>query len=214
MSKFNSVVFDVDSTLTGIEGIDWLAARRSPVTAAKVADLTAHAMEGKIELDSIYGGRLNRVRPSRTELEELGEAYVKAMAPGARDVLHRLSTAGVAVHLVSGGLRIPVERLASELGVIPANTHAVDVFFDGSGGYSGYDEKSPLTRQTGKREIIESLRLPRPILAVGDGMTDLAMRPAVDGFAAFTGFVSREGVVAASDYQISKLDELISLVIG
>jgi len=213
VSGFRSVVFDVDSTLAGIEGIDWLAARKAPAVAAKVAALTQRAMEGAITLDAVYGERLNVVMPSASDVDELGTAYVEASAPGAKKVLAKLIEGGVDVHLVSGGLRPPVERLARELGVRSKNAHAVDVFFDESGGYCGYDANSPLTRQTGKREIVESLLLARPILAVGDGMTDLEMKPAVDKFAAFTGYASRPAVLEGADYTISRLEELFALVL-
>ncbi len=213
MTGFRSVVFDVDSTLAGIEGIDWLAARKSPAVAAKVAELTQRAMEGSVDLDAVYGERLNAVAPSAKEVEDLGAAYVAAIAPEAKEVLDTLIANGVEVRMVSGGLRPPVERLARELGVASKNAHAVDVFFDESGGYSRYDAQSPLTRQTGKREIVETMRLPHPILGVGDGMTDLEMKPAVDKFAAFTGFASRAGVTARADYTISRLEELIPLVL-
>jgi hypothetical protein len=47
------------------------------------------------------------------------------------------------------------------------------------------------------------------VLAVGDGATDLAVRPAVDAFAAFTGFVRRDAVVRAADFELSTFDELL-----
>jgi phosphoserine phosphatase len=38
------------------------------------------------------------------------------------------------------------------------------------------------------------------MLLVGDGATDLEARPALDAFAAFTGVVCRETVVAGADF--------------
>ena len=46
------------------------------------------------------------------------------------------------------------------------------------------------------------LGMPRPIVAIGDGSTDLAMRPAVDAFVAFTGFARRTAVVQAADGEL------------
>jgi phosphoglycolate phosphatase-like HAD superfamily hydrolase len=59
------------------------------------------------------------------------------------------------------------------------------------------------------------LSLPRPILSVGDGATDAAMKSAgaADAFAAFTGFVRREPVVALADHVIATFDELVALVL-
>ena len=42
--RFASVVLDVDSTLCGIEGIDFLAARRGPDVGERIAELTDRAM--------------------------------------------------------------------------------------------------------------------------------------------------------------------------
>ena len=61
--------------------------------------------------------------------------------------------------------------------------------------------------------MVRALALPRPVLAVGDGATDLAMRPAVDRFAAFTGFVRRKPVVDAADVEISSFDQLLATVL-
>ena len=48
--------------------------------------------------------------------------------------------------------------------------------------------------------IVRTLGLPEPVLAVGDGSTDVAIRVggAADAFAAYTGFVARPDVVAAA----------------
>ena len=43
MTGFASLVLDVDSTIAGIEGIDWLAQRRGPETAKRYAALIASA---------------------------------------------------------------------------------------------------------------------------------------------------------------------------
>ena len=55
---------------------------------------------------------------------------------------------------------------------------------------------------------------PCAVLAVGDGATDLAMRPAVDGFAAFVGFVRRDVVVRGADAVLESFDQLLELVLG
>ena len=62
------MVLDVDSTLCGIEGIDWLADLRGSDIGAKVTELTDQAMRGRIALDRVYGERLALVRPTEAEL--------------------------------------------------------------------------------------------------------------------------------------------------
>ena len=211
--RFASVVLDVDSTVAGIEGIDWLAQRRGPEVAADVAALTDRAMKGEIPLDAVYGARLARIRPTRDEIGMLAAAYHDALAPDALDVLARLRLSGVRIVLVSGGLREAIQPLALHLGCTDDALHAVSVRFDASGAYAGFDERSPLATQPGKAAVVRALALPAPVLAVGDGATDLAMRPAVDGFAAYVGFVRRAPVVAAADFEIDSFTRLEALVL-
>lgn len=205
MSRFRSVVLDVDSTLCGIEGVDWLAERRGPDIAQQVKALTERAMSGEITLDSVYGERLALIRPTVADIAALAQAYRATIAPGAHDVIGRLKAAGVRVVLVSGGLRPAIRPLADELGV---ELHAVDLMFDAGGEYAGFDARSPLTTQEGKREVVKSLGLDRPSLAVGDGATDQFMAAEVDQFVAYTGFVRRDSVIANADGSISSFDEL------
>ena len=214
MIRFNSVILDVDSTLTGIEGIDWLAARRGPETETAVASLTDQAMQGAIPLETVYGARLRMVRPTATEVAELGRAYIREIAPYAKDVIGKLSAKHVELFVVSGGLREAILPLAVEAGLKEENVHAVSVVFDTGGEYKGFDEESLLTRQSGKRKVVKQLVLKGPTLAVGDGMTDCEIRPAVDGFAAYTGFVRRAPVIKQADYVVENFRELEELVLG
>ena len=54
----------------------------------------------------------------------------------------------------------------------------------------------------------------RPQVAVGDGITDLAARPAADAFAAYTGFAYRPSVVRGADHELSSFDQLLRLVLS
>lgn len=213
MTKFNSVVIDVDSTLCCVEGIDWLASRKSAAVRSEVAALTERAMNGEIALDSVYGHRMKVVAPGRGDLEALGAEYEKAMVPGAKEAIRCMQAAGVDVHLLSGGLLPAIRRVARKAGVPDGNVHAVDVSFDDAGGYASFDEASLLTTQSGKRDVVGSLKLERPSLLVGDGATDAEARPAVDAFAAFTRFVRRDAAVSHAEYVVSSFEEILSLVL-
>ena len=211
--RFASVVLDVDSTVSGIEGIDWLARRRGGETAAEITQLTADAMRGAIPLEDVYGRRLAVIRPTRAEIDALSSAYITAIAPDCPSTIASFRRAGIQLALVSGGIRQALLPLARQLDIDAADLHAVDVEFDAAGNYSSFDASSPLTTTTGKASIVSSLGLPRPILAVGDGHTDLAMRPVVDSFVAFTGFAAREAVVRAADSVARSFRDLAKVVL-
>ena len=211
--RFATVALDVDSTVSGIEGIDWLAARRGDVVARQVANLTTQAMQGIIPLEQVYSARLGAIRPRRDDIDALSHAYIAQQAPNCAEALVGLRHAGVVVILVSGGIRNAILRMALQLEFDVGDVHAVDVRFDALGAYTGFDGSSPLATSTGKHTLLASLPLARPLLMVGDGATDLATRGAVDAFAAFTGFVSRDSVVRQADVVIPSFTALASYLL-
>ena len=175
-------------------------------------------MRGEVPLEEVYGRRLALVRPTRTEVEALGALYVEALVPDARETVAALLREGVTVRVMSGGLRPAVVAVARELGIEAGAVAAVDVCFDDGGAYAGYDTASPLARSGGKRAVLETWApaLPRPILLVGDGATDLEARPPADSFVAFAGVVERAAVVAEADVVVRSrsLAPVLALALG
>ena len=199
MSRYRTVLFDCDSTLTSLEGIDRLAGERPDL-----AELTAAAMDGSARLEDVYRARLELVRPGRDAVARLATEYLEHAVEDAAAVIGALSRAGIAVHVISGGVRSAVASFASALGLGADAVHAVDVQFDADGGYTGFDEASPLTRSGGKAALIRELapRLTGPVMFVGDGVTDLEAAPVVDLFVAYAGVVERPAVSAAAQVVI------------
>ena len=212
--RFNTVVLDVDSTLSGIEGIDWLAELRGPGVAAEVASLTERAMSAEIKLEDVYATRLALVHPSRDEVAALAAQYIESIAPGAKEAIAAWRKDGVRTVLVSGGIREAILPLAGFAGVSDSDVFGVSIRFDDDGAYAGFDASSPLSVATGKRDIVASLGMPRPLLAVGDGSTDVVMRDVADAFAAFTGFTARPAVLDRADFIASSFDEPKKIVGG
>lgn len=196
-SRYGSVIFDCDSTLSTIEGIEELAHDHRD----EIARLTEAAMRGEIALEDVYARRLDLVRPTRAQIDALGERYVQALVTDARDTIVALASEGIEVRVMSGGIRQAVLALAIALGLSQDAVAAVDVYFDASGDYAGFDQHSPLARSGGKRTVLERWlpELPRPIMLVGDGATDLEARPPADTFVAFAGVVERQAVIEAAD---------------
>ena len=207
-SRFRTVILDVDSTLSRIEGIEWLARARGAEAFARISEVTERAMRGELEFDGVYASRLDAVRPTRDEVAALGDAYVQNLSPGGREAVKRLQALGTHVLIVSGGLRQPVVHLAAHVGIAEKDVHAVPIFFDEAGDYAGYDQEHPCTRQLGKRTVVSALKLNTPSLLIGDGMTDAEVKPVVDAFAAFTGAVRRENIVALADFELTSFDQL------
>lgn len=166
------VIFDCDSTLSAVEGIDELAHRAG--VYEQLAPLTTAAMEGKIKLDEIYKRRLEAIRPGRAEIEWLARHYLENIVPGADTVVDRLQRAGKEVHIVSGGIHQAQLALAAHLKIPASHVHAVAVHFTAGGDYAGYEESSPLSRSGGKRIVCaEIIGEQNTAAMIGDGITDL-----------------------------------------
>jgi phosphoserine phosphatase len=200
--------------LTRIEGVDELARLRG--VAEPVAELTAAAMEGRVPVESVYGRRLELIRPDRDALDWLGRRYVGAIVEGAGAVVRALHGLGKEVHVVSGGFRPAVCALARALAIPESRVHAVELYFDERGDYVGFDERSPLTRSGGKGRIAgRLLRGGGRGVAIGDGMTDLEMMSAGLGFVGFGGVVRRAPVADRADRYVEtqSLSAILSFIL-
>jgi len=206
--EFSHVVFDCDSTLSSVEGIDVLA--QSLGLTDEVTTLTDAAMAGEVDLDDVYAARLGMLQPSKQAVAELRSAYKRHTVAGAREVIEALREIGTQVYIVSGGLAEPVEDFAVHLGIDVGNVRAVAARHDSLSGdwwkaaqgpideeYIGF-EAGGLTRTDGKAEIITQLLGESSGLSmlVGDGASDLSAADAVDLFVGFGGVVRRARVAA------------------
>jgi len=200
--KYNVVIFDCDSTLTKIEGIDELA--RFKRKKSEVAVLTKKAMEGKIDFEDILERRLNLVRPSKKDLERLGSLYIKNEVKNAKKVIRALKKLGVKVYIVTGGYKMAIEIFARYLGIKKENVFAIDLEFNEKGDYLGYNHKNLLIKNDGKRKMIRKLAQGKRAIFVGDGATDLAAKNEVNLFVGFGGVAKRQIVRKQSDIFIEE----------
>lgn len=210
--RFRSVIFDVDSTLCAIEGIDWLAARRHPDVARESEQLTAQSMAGELPIEAVYLRRLERIRPTAGELVALSDAYRESLQTGAHELITLLQRAGCQVHLLSGGLRVAIMPIALQLGVAPNQVHAVSLTRDTDGTMSVLDGEQPLSTQRGKPLTVHRLALASPTVMIGDGATDAIVRGVVAEFIAYTGVARREQVVAVADAEADSMAALYPLL--
>ncbi len=212
---YDLVFFDCDSTLTRIEGIDELA--RLKGLFDEVQRLTAAAMDGEVHLSSVYDRRLELLRPTRADIRAIERLYRASVVPDARELIAALHHLKRQVFIVSGGLAPAVIPFGESLGVPRPHIRAVDVAFNRLAGrwwdyhldrerfnpderYLDHDA-GPLTETHGKAGIVRQLRAGHTgrALLVGDGISDLMARPAVELVIGFGGVVHRERVAAEAD---------------
>ena len=216
-TSFDLIFFDCDSTLSTIEGIDELA--RFKGKEWRVGVLTEKAMNGDLDLQEVYGKRLQAIRPTRGQLKAIEERYWETIVPDVEAVLAALRFLGKQIFIISGGLAEPVRGFGKRLGVPAENIRAVELEYNELSGdwwhyyqpetkhrqtYLDYNE-GPLTVSSGKPAIVQGLAGDKHgrRLMVGDGASDLATRSVVDLFVGFGGVVARDKVKKEADLFIN-----------
>lgn len=207
------IIFDCDSTLSAIEGIDELARARGSQVFAEVEAMTTAAMEGKIPVEGVFARRLAIIRPSRANVDAVGRLYVEQVEPTALATIMQLKAAGWTPIILSGGFGQAIKPLARHLGI--ARIEAVDLRFDAKGEFAGFDDKFPTTRSGGKPVVVAGLKQelkPARTVMVGDGVSDLEAKPVVDLFVGFGRYTERAKVRAGAHAFIHSLAELPALL--
>jgi len=210
VAKYRLALFDVDSTLVTIEGIDVLAGGNP-----EIARLTEAAMNGEVPVDAVYAKRLEIIRPTRDAVDGLGKLYVASIVNGVEAAFAKLRAAGAEIHLVTAGIAQAIQPLAAHLGIQERAVHAVLMRFDDRGNYVDFDRQSPLTRTGGKEIAVRDIRARAKGKAafVGDGVTDLETKPVVDLFIGFGGVHVRSRVRENAAVFVTDFDAVLSHLI-
>jgi phosphoserine phosphatase len=227
---FQHIFFDCDSTLSTIEGIDELA--RLKGKELRVGVLTDKAMNGDLDLGEVYGKRLKAIRPTRGQLRSIAARYWETLVEDAGAVIAALQFLDRDIYIISGGLLDAVRGFGERLGVPASHIRAVELEYNAlSGAWWRYHEpaeqlnqryldygESPLTVTAGKPDIIRDLagEAPGRRLMVGDGVSDLATRTAVDLFVGYGGVVARARVREEAEVFIAQasLAPVLPLAVG
>jgi phosphoserine phosphatase len=203
--KYRLIFLDVDSTLVTIEGIDVLAAGNQ-----EIVRLTEAAMNGEIPLDEVYARRLEIIQPTEAVVRDLAQRYLESIVEGGQETISTLKSAGCIIHLVTAGIEQALEPLAKKFGVA---LHAVPLRFKPSGEYEDFDRRSLLARPRGKEIVVRDIRARSKGKAafVGDGVSDLEAKPAVDLFIGFGGVHTRPRVRDNADVFVAgpRLDSVL-----
>jgi len=200
-----NVIFDVDSTLVTIEGLDFLAALKNK--QAKLAPLTTQAMNGQLSMREAMEIKMNTIRPTFSDVKKMGRAYLEHIVPGARDTIRQLQVAGHMVWILTGNFQPAVGMLADYLDIPPEHVITNEITFDSHGEFVAINLDHPLSNNHGKAKIIQQYgkQLQNAIM-IGDGATDLNTKPVVEKFIGFGGVVFRPTIAKAAEIYIKKLD--------
>ena len=165
---------DMDSTMIGQECIDELADMAG--VGARVADITARAMNGELDFE---GALLERVGLLKGLPEEvIGQVLAERITytPGGRALIATMKAQGGYAALVSGGFTAFTEAVAAHLGF---DENRANTLLTENGRLTG-DVARPIVGREAKVAALQeiSARLGighETVMAVGDGANDLGM---------------------------------------
>ena len=165
---------DMDSTMIQQECIDELADEAG--VGARVADITARAMNGELDFEGAIDERVGLLAGlPETVIGEVLETRITLM-PGGAALLKTMKANGAYAALVSGGFTAFTARVAEILGFDENRANTLEIE---AGKLTGRVIR-PILGQNAKLEALDDItaRLGitrKDVLAVGDGMNDLLM---------------------------------------
>ncbi len=198
--KYKNVIFDLDSTLSSIEGIDELGKLRN--LGERIKRLTRQAMSGRLPFGRVFIRRLNLIKPTQAELAAVGKLYRNSITPGAPELINWLRRRRRAnIFVVTAGYTDCSYPLTDYLGIPRENVFANRLIFDAGGRFQQVDKTIPLWRDHGKRKIVSQIMAAHPgkTICVGDSVADWEAAKVTAGFIYFAGVVWRPQVAAKAD---------------
>ena len=192
MKSFNTIVFDLDSTLVKIEGLDWLANRLGKL--GSLEKLTQLSMDGKIDFQEAMKIKMSTMSPSIKDLQALGQAYSKSLVEDAKEVIKAFHSMGKEVWILTGNFQPAVGIAADALSIPRDKIICNEIYFDSNGKYTGFNINHPLSSNGGKAVMLRSRLSKSGVVFVGDGYTDLEIQKEVDLFIGYGGVIERQRV--------------------
>lgn len=168
------LIADMDSTMIRQECIDELADEAG--VGARVADITARAMNGELDFEGALRERVGLLKglPEAVIAQVLRDRIT--LMPGGKVLLATMKSSGAYTALVSGGFTAFTTAVAAQLGFDENRANTLHV----KGGALAGTVAEPILGKEAKLQALNeiSARLgisPAQALAVGDGANDLPM---------------------------------------
>lgn len=200
------LVMDVDGTLIRQEGIDLLAQEAG--VGEKVAEITAQAMNGKLDFAASLEARVALLKGLETSifpkiLEQM------EVTPGAETLIMELHQRGYKVGLVSGGFHEVIDPIARSLGIDLVLANRLRTF---DGHLTGEVLGGIITPERKKEALLtwakENHVSQSQTIAMGDGANDL---PMIETAGIGIAFMAKPIVAERAPYRIETRD--LSLVL-
>ncbi|MBT3407784.1 HAD-IB family phosphatase [Candidatus Woesearchaeota archaeon] len=217
------LIFDADSTLVKIEGINELAKYCKKYD--EVYQMTDTAMNGTstIPFQELYKRRLDIIKPTLSQIKDLGQIYLNNKVAGVDELFAKINQRKIQNHICSGGILQALSPLANSLNT--NSVFGVKLHFNEDGSFSHFDPSSETSQDYGKNKIVKQLKERHPnkeVIFIGDGQSDMETKfnpitKQIDSnysnyFIAFTQVEPREKIMEQADFVATDMFHLESIL--
>ncbi len=212
-------VFDFDSTLTSVEGLDVLAEislegnpKRAEIVK-KIQEITDLGIDGDISFTDSLSRRIALLQANKSHLGELIKLLKGKLSASVAANKSFFKDYKDQIYVISCGFKEFIDPIVADLNITSDRVYANTFKFDENGTIVGFDEVNPLSQHNGKVNCLKGANLDGEIQIIGDGYSDFVMRRegVAQKFFAYTENVSRKKATDNADHVVASLDEFLTI---
>ena len=214
------LIVDFDSTFIRDETLDEIANlllslnRITEKDQEEITKITNEAMIGKIDFRQALKKRIKLLNIHKNDVNQVTSILNKRVSLSIIQNKEYIQTIARSTYIVSGGFKEVIKPIVKEYGIPSNNIFANEFIYDDHGYIIGINEKALLSYSDGKIRAVKTLDLSSGGYVIGDGSTDLEIKP-VKGIKAFICFIEnidRKAVSSKADYIASDFHEVINII--
>ncbi|MBT6538459.1 MAG: phosphoglycerate dehydrogenase [Francisellaceae bacterium] len=176
----------------------------------RINTLTNQSMNGALDYGDSLLDRMSLLKFHKNMLAEVINHIKNNISDSF--LQHKEFLGNKNIYILSGGFKEIITPVVKDFGIPESRVFANTLEYTADGYVVGVDKNNPLSKHSGKIDVVKQLNLSGEIIMLGDGHNDLVLKEnkVVDKFYAFTENIYRKNIVSNSDGQMHNLGELIS----
>ncbi|VDO01208.1 unnamed protein product [Rodentolepis nana] len=169
-------------------------------------------MYGKMSSEEALGRQLKEIGLTKGILKAFLDYYSVKLTDGIERLVASLRASNIDIYLISGDIFDLVIKVAKRLGIPEDHVYANHLIYDAYGAVVDFDRNLPISRSTGKAEVVASLKSKlspdNGVLVIGPRVTDAVAFPPADTFIGFGGIYEIQKVKDCAKYYFYSMDEI------
>lgn len=214
----NKYIFDFDSTLIQVEGLEVLAEISLEGNPQKeeilhqIHEITRLGIDGAISFSEGLRKRINLINARKEHLPILVNRLKKLITRSIKRNPEFFRKNAENIYIVSAGFKEFILPIAHDLNIDESRVYANTFVYD-EDRIIGFDKSNPLAQDNGKIECLREMNLPGTIIMIGDGYSDYVTKKGgvANKFFAYTENVERSNILKLADHVTPSLEEFLYL---